>query len=154
MNQRDVCQPLAVALAQAASLDPALICAMCHHESSWDPTAVRFEPAFFEKYIKPMVNPQGLIKGYPSTLEAEYRSTSIGLMQIMGQTAREQGFEDDLGNLKVPEKGIEQGCIKMSRCLKLALARGQGVEQALLYYNGGAAPEYPGLVLQFYDLYK
>ena len=150
MTEQDLI-PIVIAAATFHQLDPALICAMCCHESSWNPDAVRYEPAFFTRYIKPMVNPvTGLIKGYPSSLEAQLRSTSIGLMQIMGQTAREQGFAGDLELLKLPENGVAEGCVKFARCLKV---KGNN-HDALLMYNGGGAPEYPDLVLQFYDKYK
>src|SRR5262245_59806469 len=89
-----------IALAKAAAarhgLDPALVCAICHHESEgWQPWAFRYEPAFYAKYIEVMVS-------LPAT-EKRARAFSYGLMQIMGQVAREQGFTGkSLGELFDP----------------------------------------------------
>ena len=74
-----------IALARAAaaqhSLDAALICAIVEQESAWDPHAIRYEPAFRSRYVAPL--------GLPPTEEVA-RSISWGLMQVMGQVAREQ----------------------------------------------------------------
>jgi hypothetical protein len=76
-----------IALARAAaaqhSLNPALICAIVEQESAWDPHAIRYEPAFRTRYVAPL--------GLPPTGEVA-RSISWGLMQVMGQVAREHGF--------------------------------------------------------------
>ncbi len=70
--------------AEARGLDPALVCAVCHHErANWKQWAVRYEPGFYEKYVEKMV---GI-----SATEKTMRATSFGLMQIMGQVARELG---------------------------------------------------------------
>ena len=34
-------------------LDLAIVCAVCEQESSWNTYAIRFEPAFEARYIKP-----------------------------------------------------------------------------------------------------
>jgi soluble lytic murein transglycosylase-like protein len=46
---------LARAAAAAHSLDPALVCAVCEQESSWDPFAIRYEPAFYDRYVAPQL---------------------------------------------------------------------------------------------------
>ena len=76
--------------AAAHSLNPALVCAVCETESSWNPKATRYEPAFQKRYIDPM---------NLSAQEAQDRSTSWGLMQIMGQTAIEFGWKGPLQDL-------------------------------------------------------
>jgi soluble lytic murein transglycosylase-like protein len=72
--------------AKKCNLDPALVCAVVEQESSWSPWAMRFEPGFLRRYIKPPV-PEA-----PTTGEIA-RATSWGLLQIMGQVALEMGFE-------------------------------------------------------------
>jgi soluble lytic murein transglycosylase-like protein len=141
---RDQLQPFAIAAAKAHGIDPALVCAVCNHESGWHQWAVRYEPAFYEKYIAKMA---GL-----SQTEMTMRATSFGLMQIMGQVAREQGFSGDyLSELLDPLQNCERGCIKLAQCLD----RANGiVTTALSLYNGGANKEYPSLVMRYYPFYK
>jgi len=70
---------------------------------------------------------------------------SWGVMQVMGQVAREFGFkEPSLTELCDPATGIEFGC----RILAARLARSKGdVSAALLAWNGGADANYPAEVL-------
>jgi soluble lytic murein transglycosylase-like protein len=124
-------------------LDPALVCAMCEHESNgWDTWAIRYEPAFYQKYVEPM---------NLSETEKHARSFSYGLMQVMGQVAREYGFNGKyLTELCDPELNLIYGCKKLARCMKLAKG---DVREALLKYNGGGNPKYPDLVLHYYSKY-
>src|SRR5881394_1792447 len=135
---------IATNIAQAHKLDPVLVCAICHHESAnWKVFAARYEPVFYARYITPL-------KGLSAT-EMQLRAFSFGLMQIMGQTARELGFAgDDLTELFDPVTGIEFGCRKLARCLD----RSKGdVRAALLMYNGGSNLKYPDLVLRHLTTY-
>src|ERR1700733_1687017 len=75
---------LARAIASAHGLDPALVCAVVEQESAWDANAIRYEPAFRARYVAPL--------NLPPTEEIA-RSISWGLMQVMGQVAREHGFQ-------------------------------------------------------------
>ena len=130
--------------ARAHGLDEALVCAMCEHESdNWKQYAVRYEPAFYEKYIKNMKLSQ---------TEKTMRSTSFGLMQVMGQVAREFGFEGQfLTELLDPMFGLEYGCRKLVQCMD----RANGDARAALgFYNGGGNPKYPDLVLRHIEKYK
>lgn len=127
---------IARAIATNHGLDPALICAVCEQESGWQPWAIRFEPAFYTRYVEP----QNL-----APTEAYARSFSWGLMQIMGQVAREQGFDGRfLAELCDPSTGVEYGCRKLARCLAKA---GGDVSQALQFYNGGGNPNYASQVV-------
>ncbi len=133
-----------VALAREAAarhqLDPALVCAVVEQESAWNPWAIRFEPAFFSRYVAPQLDRREL-----SATEAYARSFSWGLMQVMGQTAREQGFTGaSLAELCDPATGLEVGCRVLAG--KLAAAEGN-LERALLAWNGGANKDYPAQVL-------
>lgn len=75
------------------------------------------------------------------TSEKNARATSWGLMQVMGQTAREHDFEDDyLTELCIhPRKGIEWGCRYFAWCLE---RKNGNTGEALLKYNGGGNPNY------------
>jgi soluble lytic murein transglycosylase-like protein len=114
-------------------LDPVLVCAVCEQESDWNTWAVRFEPAFEARYIKPAIPEK------PTTLEMT-KAMSFGLMQIMGETAIEFGFTGRfLSELCDPEVGAEYGCRKLRRCLDLHAA---DLNVGLETYNGGSNPDY------------
>ena len=93
---------LARTIAANHALDPALVCAVIEQESAWDAHAIRYEPAFRTRYVAPL--------GLPPTEEVA-RSISWGLMQVMGQVAREHNFAAKfLSALCDPAAGIEIGC--------------------------------------------
>jgi hypothetical protein len=131
-------------IAESLEVDPALFLALCEHESDgWKWAAMRYEPAFYKRYVEP----QNLL----SQTEARARATSWGLGQIMGQTAREFGFKGEfLSELLDPEVGCYFACRKLKSCL----ARSATVRDALLRYNGGANPKYPDLVLKLYPKFS
>lgn len=72
--------------AAAEGLDEALVCAVVEQESAWNPWAMRYEPLFFAKYVAPLYTNNKV-----GATEAYARGFSWGLMQVMGQTAREAG---------------------------------------------------------------
>ena len=129
---------LAKATAQKHGLDPVLVCAICEQESNWDPWAIRFEPRFMVRYVQPL--------GLKSPTEVTTRSISWGLMQLMGESARELGFTGGhfLSELCDPAVGLEWGCKHLIGKFKAA---GGDVHKALLYWNGGGNPAYPDQVL-------
>jgi soluble lytic murein transglycosylase-like protein len=131
---------LARRIAAAHGIEPALVCAVIEQESAWNPWAVRYEPGFLSRYVAPLYT-----AGKLSATEAYTRSMSWGLMQVMGQVAREFGFAgDSLPKLCDPATGVEVGC----RVLAKRMARSHGdVPAALLAWNGGADPNYPAEVL-------
>jgi len=131
---------LARRTAAAHGLEPALVCAVIEQESAWDQWAVRYEPAFLSRYVAPLYT-----AGKLSATETYTRSMSWGLMQVMGQVARESGFDGpSLAELCDPPTGVEWGC----RLLAKRLERAHGdVAAALLAWNGGANPAYPAEVL-------
>lgn len=131
-------------VAAAHGLDPALVCAVVHNESSWEPWATRYEPGFYRRYIEPLT-------GVGDT-EKQSRAFSYGLMQIMGQTAREFGFTKKfLVELCDPAQNLEFGCRKLKQCMDRANGN---VTQALLLYNGGADKAYPDRVLRYLERYR
>jgi soluble lytic murein transglycosylase-like protein len=131
---------LARRIAIAHGIESALVCAVIEQESAWNPWAVRYEPGFLSRYVAPLYT-----AGKLSATEAYTRSMSWGLMQVMGQTAREAGFrEASLAELCDPATGVEWGC----QLLASRLERAHGdVAAALLAWNGGANPGYPVEVL-------
>ena len=132
----DARKALASKWAAKYGLDTAMVCAVIEQESSWNTFAMRYEPAFFEHYIKQM---SGL-----SATEAIARATSYGLMQVMGEVAREFGFTGQfLSQLCDPDTGIDVGCRKLQKCF----ATHGADESGLLCYNGGGNPDYGRQVL-------
>ena len=131
---------LATKVALGAVLDPVLVCSVVEQESGWNPWAIRYEPAFMAKYVAPLYTNNKI-----SATEAFARSFSWGLMQTMGQVARETGFNGPcLSQLCDPETGLTVGCQVLEK--KLALAEGD-VVKALLLWNGGSNASYPTQVL-------
>ena len=131
---------LARVTAEAYQLDAALVCAICEQESAWNPWAIRYEPAFYARYVAPQ-----LAAGQISNTEAQARAFSWGLMQVMGQVARETGFDAlFLSALCDPEQGLAVGCKVLRK--KFDAASGD-TTRALLSWNGGGNPAYPAQVL-------
>ena len=127
-------------IAAAHALDPALVCAVIEQESAWNPWAVRYEPAFLSRYVAPLYT-----AGKISATEAYTRAMSWGLMQLMGQVARESGFSAaSLAELCDPKTGVEFGCQVLSK--QMSRAKGDAM-QALQAWNGGANPNYANEVI-------
>ena len=131
--------PYADLIAAAAArhqLPAALISAICRVESSFNPHAIRYEPDFFSTYIMPCK----LKEVPPCSFRTEQRARAMswGLMQIMGQVARERGFAGIfLSELCLPEVGIDYGCRQLRHLADRYLAEWDwpGVIAA---YNAGS----------------
>lgn len=115
-------------IARGCNLDPLLVKAIISVESSWKEDAVRYEPAFYDRYVNPLKGSQ-----YPVE-DHKLLASSIGLMQIMGLVAREHGFQGRLEDLFIPEVNILYGCIH----LRGFLDRYHNVEDAVASYNSGS----------------
>lgn len=139
-------QPELVALARAIAekhgLDPVLVCAVIEQESAWDTWAIRAEPAFDERYVKPL---------HKTPTEEWGRSISWGLMQLMGEAARERGYTGPFAQLCDPATGLEWGCVHLKG--KLAAAGGD-VARALQLWNGGGNPNYAAEVIARMERYR
>jgi soluble lytic murein transglycosylase-like protein len=123
--------------AKKMGLDPALVCAVVEQESNWNLWAIRAEKGFETRYIDPL--------GLKNMTEVFARSMSWGLMQLMGEVAREMGFTGTyLSQLCDPPIGLLWGCKKLAQCLD---AKGGDPEKALLMWNGGGNPNYANEVL-------
>lgn len=98
----------------------------CYQESGFDPWAIRYEPAFHDRYVQPMDL---------SPTEERARAFSWGLFQVMGQVARENGYRGTyLAGLCDPGTNAELAA-------KILLQRKHQTdgtwEGALAAYNGG-----------------
>lgn len=141
MNQQLI--DLAKQVAIEHSLEPSLVCAIVEQESAWNPWAIRYEPGFYRQYLAPMHS--------LTTTEAYSRAFSWGLMQLMGECARENGYGAPLAALCDPKTGLEQGCVHFAR--KLKLAQGE-VAHGLQLWNGGGNAQYSTQVLARVGKYK
>lgn len=133
--------------AEAEGLDSAVVCAVVEQESGWNPWAMRYEPLFFAKYVAPLYTNNKV-----SATEAYARGFSWGLMQVMGQTARETGMNSlHLSALCDPAVGLAVGCKILRK--KLEAASGE-LRKALLAWNGGGNPDYAEEVLGRVERYR
>jgi soluble lytic murein transglycosylase-like protein len=138
---------LARKAAAAQTLDPNLVCAVVEQESAWNPWAMRYEPAFFTKYVAPLYTNNKI-----AATEAYSRGFSWGLMQVMGQVARETGFDAlFLSSLCDPEQGLAVGC-KVLR--KKFDAMAGDPTRALLAWKMRADSEYPARVIARASQYR
>lgn len=128
-------------------MDPVLIAAICWQESSFRADAFRFEPDFWNRYLK--INP--LYK----MLNPRRVSSSYGLMQVMYSRVLEDKLTDNDAlppeHLFVPEMGLRTGVQFFKELLAWAKGRIAAIppEQlrglpplqpervALAAYNGG-----------------
>ena len=126
--------------AETRALEPSLVCAVIEQESAWNPWAMRYEPAFFSKFVASLYTNNKI-----AATEAYARGFSWGLMQVMGQVARETGFDAlFLSALCDPEQGLAVGCKVLRKKLD---AMADDTTRALLAWNGGANPAYAAQVL-------
>lgn len=122
----------------------ALVGAIVEQESAWNPHAIRYEPGFRTRYVAPL--------SLPPTEEIA-RSISWGLMQVMGQVAREHGFTGKfLSALCDPAIGLDIGCAALSSKFSAAPQQGKGtalneIAHALVLWNGGSNANYAAEVL-------
>lgn len=114
-------------------LSQALILAVIEMESGGNEKAFRFEPGFYDHYLKNNTNWQKLMqeRGYTP----EQVSSSYGLMQLMYPTAWMLGFRGDPEELYDPDINIDLGC-KYLR--KLMNRYNNDHMLALAHYNGGS----------------
>ena len=118
-------------VAGAAGLDPHLVGAFVMTESGGNTWAVRYESAY--KYI---TTPDIFSKLVNTSLATEtmFQATSFGLMQIMGGTARSNGYRDPLPKLCDPDVGLLWGCLYLNKLLK----KYPLVTDAIAAYNAGS----------------
>lgn len=131
------------------SLDVQLFASLIIQESSLDQWAFKYEDGFYNSHLKyrPRDRLLGRVPSPRPTLDDEkrFRSVSWGLTQILGETARELGFEGQyLPELLNPTINIEYGAKYLAQCFK----KHKGDRfKSLLAYNGGGDLTYPNKVL-------
>jgi hypothetical protein len=111
-----------------------------------EPLAIRFENLFFQKYIAPQV----MQRKITDNTEAYARAFSWGPCQVMGEVARELGYDGPFPQLCVWEIGLPVGAQQLAK--KIAEAGGD-IQAGLEKYNGGANPSYSTEVLEFSENY-
>lgn len=115
------------AISSQFHLDPDLVEAIVITESSGKTHAYRFEPGFWQRYMKDKQQWDGA--------NPERVSSSYGLMQIMFPVALEHGYKENAPEyLFVPTIGLFWGCTHLRSLLDWSQ---QNVNQALAAYNGG-----------------
>jgi hypothetical protein len=126
------------AVAREHGLPASLLAAFIQEESAWNPWATREEPGYLRNPI--VIRAAKLWSkrhnGMPTALtELNDRSRSIGLMQPMGEVAREQGYDSTyLASLYLPRNSIEQGATLLKRQLR---RYGGDTLSAISAYNQG-----------------
>lgn len=126
-----------VAVAASHQLPQVVTRAMVLVESSGIASSTRFEPAFYRNYIMGMDAEKLVIPPGVTLYEEKIgRATSWGLLQIMGQTARERGFKGKFKELLTPEVGLEWGCRYLRWLADRYLDEG-GWPVVCRAYNGG-----------------
>jgi len=123
--------------AEKWGLDPLLVEAVVVQESSGNTDAFRFEPDFWNRYLKPNPKYRGL--------NPRRVSSSYGLMQVMYCRVLEDRIADNDAwapeLLFLPENGLDIGCGLLAELLQWA--QGKTTDQqlatqaALAAYNGG-----------------
>lgn len=118
-------------------IPPELVAAVIKIESSGNTWAARYEPNYYLKYIAGKGRP--VPSGVSRDTEEHCQATSFGLMQVMGGTARDEGFTGKfLTELCDPDIGIKYGCKHLStHAKKFTKAAGHDWGSVLAAYNGG-----------------
>jgi soluble lytic murein transglycosylase-like protein len=112
--------------AKAKQIDPDLLEALVMIESSGEADARRFEPEYFDRYLKNNPDYAGAVP--------ERVAKSYGLCQIMYPTARQYGFRHEPEMLFLPGVNLDLG----AKILRALLNKYDGDEgKALQAYNGG-----------------
>ena len=105
--------------ARLYSLPPSLIAAVIQEESRFEQFATRHEPGYMRsRSMRRAALAWSRTHALPNTAtELADRSRSFGLMQVMGETAREQGFAARyLAEMYLPHNSIDHGA-KLLRSL-------------------------------------
>lgn len=143
--------------AELFDVPPDIVAGIILVESSGEQNAFRWEQGFFDRYLNGKSR-ERLGGHWPDTQttdifeeqERTLRACSFGLMQVLGQVAREFGFShNNLFDLYDPKINIHFGVMKFAAEVARAKERKvtDPITTALLKYNGGGEPRYPEKVL-------
>ena len=147
----DLRRHMATTAADVAGLDPCVVAAFCEVESSWRADATRYEHGY--RYLwdvrawqpfRKLSREEAMAEMPPADFAAlgdiqpwvewKLQKTSLGLMQVMGAVAREQGFRGaDLDALLSPDIGLEFACRKLASVCR----RWPTLEEQAAAYNAG-----------------
>jgi soluble lytic murein transglycosylase-like protein len=97
-------------------------------ESNGDPYAFRYEDQFFESYIRRNPDAKGFKYG-------PIAACSFGLLQIVLETAMENGFDGNPWDLFIPRVGLTWGARHLGRLFHDWAD--EDIDRALAAYNGG-----------------
>lgn len=120
-----------VQAAMAAKVPAVLLEAQVVQESGGDPYAVRYEKAYFLRYLKGNVTSKTWVP------YAALGALSLGLMQLMVETAYEQGFQGRPESLFDPLVNVQLGARKMRVLWDWAGGTDKDYPKALAAYNEG-----------------
>lgn len=141
--------------AKKFGLDWRLVASIVYVESKGQRKAKRYEPGFYTRYLENKTKKQ-LMGHWPTVIsqdtERRDRAYSYGPMQVMGQTAREHGYEGDYFSDLTESFYI--GCLMGCRILKAKISNNQGdIRKGVKAYNGvgEAAEAYMRKVFQIMD---
>jgi hypothetical protein len=109
-----------------------LLQAQVIRESSGHADAFRYEPAFYDHYLKGNSAAKSVAYG-------PLGACSYGLLQIMLETAMEIGFSDRPEALFRPSVGLAFGCKKMQLLWQNVGGSATSYRTALARYNGAGA---------------
>ncbi len=137
------------------ALPPALIAAVIQEESRFDEWATRAEPRYFRnrKVRHAAIRYARAHRAGPTAFtELAGRAQSYGLMQIMGETAREQGFDRPfLAELYLPRNAVAHGAMLLKRLI--ARYRNDTLS-AISAYNQGSARKKRGVFANARYVYR
>ena len=128
---------LIVSTARGVQVPPELVLAIIEAESGGDPYAAKINPTY-PYTVKQAKRPAGC----SVDVERMFQKTAWGLMQVMGATARELGFDGWLSELVVPETNVRLGIEFLGRKMSQYFER-DGIEGVVAAYNGGAPRRRP-----------
>jgi len=118
-------------------VDPSLVAAIVQTESAGNPLVLRAEPDF--AYLKTPARFAERL-GISKETEIACQKISWGLMQIMGGTARDLGFEGHLTELIFPASNLYWGC----KYLGTRVKKYKSLATAIAAYNSGTPVMVPG----------
>ena len=128
---------LIVSTARGAQVPPELVLGIIEAESGGDPHATKINSTYPYTMMQAK-RPAGC----SVDMERMCQKTAWGLMQVIGATARELGFDGWLSELVSPETNIRLGIEFLRRKMSQYFER-DGIEGVAAAYNGGAPRRRP-----------
>ena len=136
-------------------LPASLVAGVIQEESRFEIWATREEPRYLRNRAlhKAAMRWSAAHGGVPNAFtELADRSRSYGLMQVMGETAREQGFAGRyLAELYLPHNSIEHGALLLERLMK---RYHNDTLSAISAYNQGSARKRRGVFANARYVYR